>query len=83
MYVFIYEPTTSRGPSFNRPSICRHPDSHTCLFFSFVCLEISPFPSIFCTIALLSLFGEYVVRSFLPDGVFLPCDTGWIFDIIL
>ena len=24
----------------------------------------------------LSLYGEYVVRSFLPNGVFLPCDHG-------
>ena len=23
-----------------------------------------------------SLYGEYGVRSFLPDGVFLPCDHG-------
>ena len=26
------------------------------------------------SIIVLSLCGEYVVRSFLPDGVFLPCD---------
>ena len=30
----------------------------------------------FCTISALSLYGEYVVRSFLPNGVFLPCDHG-------
>ena len=41
------------------------------------------FPSIFCTISAFSLYGEYVVRSFLPNGVFLPCHHGWIFDIIL
>ena len=45
-------------------------------FFPFVYLEMSLFPSIFCTIAIFSLYGEYVVRSFLPDGVFLPCDHG-------
>ena len=46
-------------------------------FFSpFVYLEMSLFPSIFCTIAVFSLYGEYVVRSFLPNGVFLPCDHG-------
>ena len=45
-------------------------------FFPFVYLEMSLFPSIFCTIAVFSLYGEYVVRSFLPDGVFLPCDHG-------
>ena len=67
------------GPSFNGPSICRRPDSHTCffLFFPFVSLEISLFPSIFCSFAVFSLNGEYTVRSFLPnDGVFLPCDHG-------
>ena len=38
---------------------------------------MSFFPSIFCTISAFSLYGEYVVRSFLPDdGVFLPCDHG-------
>ena len=40
---------------------------------------MSLFPSIFCTIAVFSLYGEYVVRSFLPDGVFLPCDHGLAF----
>ena len=45
--------------------------------FLFVYLEMSLFPSIFCTIADFSLNGEYVVRSFLPNnGVFLPCDHG-------
>ena len=28
------------------------------------------------TISAFSLYGEYVVRSFLPNGVFLPCDHG-------
>ena len=33
------------------------------------------FPSIdFCTISAFSLYGEYVVRSFLPNCVFLPYD---------
>ena len=68
------------GPSFNRPSICRRPDSHTCffLFVPFVSLKMSLFPSIFCTIvvAVFSLYGEYAVRSFLPNGLFLPCDHG-------
>ena len=65
----------------------RRPDSLTCFFlsFSFVYLEMSLFPSIFCTIIIiiavfcLTMYGEYVVRSFLSDrGVFstLPCDHG-------
>ena len=50
----------------------------TRVFFSFlfVHLEMSFFPSIFCTIFAFSLYGEYVVRSFLPNGVFLPCEHG-------
>ena len=39
--------------------------------------EMPLFPSIFWTTAVFSLYGEYVVRSFLPNnGVFLPCDHG-------
>ena len=34
------------------------------------------FPRIFCTISAFSLYGEYVVRSFLSNGDFLPCDHG-------
>ena len=34
---------------------------------------------LFCTMAVLSLLGEYVV--FFPDGVFLPCDHGLDFDM--
>ena len=41
---------------------------------SFVYLEMSLLASIFCTIAAFSLNGQYVVRSFLPNGVFPPCD---------
>ena len=36
------------------------------------------FPSIFCTISAFSLNGEYVVRSFVPNGVFnigVPVDV--------
>ena len=28
------------------------------------------------TIAVISLYGEYVVHFFLPGGIFLPCDHG-------
>ena len=30
----------------------------------------------FCTAVVFSLYGVYIVRSFLPDGVLLPCDHG-------
>ena len=45
----------------------------------------SLFPSIFCTIFrfLFVWTIEYVVRSFLPHGVFLSCDHGLIFYISL
>ena len=40
-------------------------------FLHFAYLEMSLFPSIFCTIAASSLYGrEYAVRIFLPNGVF-------------
>ena len=50
---------------------CRPPASHTCFFLFFLFLKKiwKLFPSI-CTIAVFSLYGEYVIRSFLPDGVF-------------
>ena len=47
-----------------------------CLFLFFVffySLEMSFFPS---SVNVISLYGEYVVRFFLPDGVFLSCDHG-------
>ena len=44
--------------------------------FVFVFMEMSLFPSIFCTIAVFSLYGQDVVRFFLPNDVFLPCDHG-------
>ena len=34
----------------------------------------------FCTVSAFSLYGEYVVHSFLPDGIFFYLvTTGWIF----
>ena len=46
------------------------------LFFPFVYLEMSLFPSTLCAIVVFSLNIKYVVRSFLPDSVFLSCDHG-------
>ena len=34
------------------------------------------FSEYICTIFDFSLYGEYVVRSFLPNGAFLPCHHG-------
>ena len=73
-FVFVYAFIEAAAlASFNRPSLCRRPDSHTFFFLSFfplIYLEMSLFPSIFCTIAVFSLYGEYVVRFSLLDGVF-------------
>ena len=44
--------------------------------FSFCVFRDAAFSEYFCTIVVLFLYGEYVVRSFLPDDVFLPCDHG-------
>ena len=44
---------------------------------SFRFLEMSLFPSFICTITVfIFVYGENVVRFFLPDDVFLPCDHG-------
>ena len=73
-----------------RSLICMRPDSHTqlpnnnCvrpfsfLFHPFFCFfgDVA-FSDYFCTITLWSLYGEYVVRFFLPDDVFPPCDHAW------
>ena len=45
-----------------------------CVSFCFV--GDVAFSEYFWTIAIFSLYGEYIVRSFLLDGVFLPCDHG-------
>ena len=47
----------------------RYPHVFLSFFSFFVYLEMSLFPSIFSSIAAFSLYGEYVVRSFLPNGV--------------
>ena len=63
-----------------RPIVLRHADAsiatRVSFFFIAVYLEMSLFPSIFCTIAVFSLYGEYVVRSFLPGVFFLTCGHG-------
>ena len=45
-------------------------------FFHFCSSGNITFSEHFCTIAVFSLYGEYVVRFFVPDGVFPPCDHG-------
>ena len=70
-----------RGPSFNRPSTCKRPDSHTCFFL----MEMWLFPSIFLhPFRFLFLWTiEYVVRSllFFRMVFFYFVTTGWIFDM--
>ena len=59
------------------------PDSHNIhthhvflFLFPFFCFfgDVAFFSEYFCTSAVFSLYGEYVVRFPLPDGVFLPRD---------
>ena len=65
---------------FVQSSFDMRSDRHTCffLFFPFLFIWRCRFLRVFfCTISAFSLYGEYVVRFFLPDGVFfLPCDHG-------
>ena len=76
------------GPSFNRPSICRRPDSHTCFFFlfSFCFFGDVAFPEYF-VYHWRFLFVVWRVRtSFVLSFrmvLFYLVTTGWIFDIIL
>ena len=56
----------SRGPSFNRPSICRRPDRHTRFFFPPFCLffgDVSFSEYFLYHFRFLSLYWEYIVRS--------------------
>ena len=60
-------------------AISRRPDSHMCFFlFPFCFFGAVAFSENFRTIAVFSLYGEYVVptlvRFSLPDCVFLSCD---------
>ena len=64
-------------PFVHHSSIYRRPDSHTCFsLFPFCFFGDVALSEYFCTIAICSLYGEYIVRFFLPGGVFLPCDHG-------
>ena len=66
------------------PSICRRPESSRVSLFLFLFIRICRFFRVFCFfIAAFSLFGEYAVRSFLPDAGSLRCDHGLDFDTSL
>ena len=66
------------------PNSCLHPFLFLCLlFFSFLFSFLFPcffgdvaFSEYFLPIVVFSLYGEYAVGFFLPDGGFLPCDHG-------
>ena len=47
----------------------------TVLFVS-IFVPLPFYLSLFCTITVFLVNGEYIVRFFLPDGVFLPRDHG-------
>ena len=75
----------SHGPTFNRSSIRRRPDSHTCFFlFSFCLLGDVAFSEYLCTTAVLSLYRESTSYVFFFRMVFFYLvTTGWIFYISL
>ena len=50
--------------------------SFSFMFLPFLFLWRCRFFRDVCTITVLSLYGEYIVRFPLRDGVFLPCDHG-------
>ena len=66
------------GPSFNRPPIRRRPGSHTCFVFCFPLLFLwrCRFSEHFLYHRRFLMYGEYAVRSFLPNCIFLSCDYG-------
>ena len=73
------------GPSFNRPSICRRPGSHTCFVFfpPFVSLEMSLFRAFFVPSPFsLCMESTPYVLSFRMVFFYLVT-TGWIIDISL
>ena len=71
-----YVCSSSRSADWASTDIMR-PDSHTCFFFfSFCFLGDFAFFRVFLYHAVFPLYGEYVVRFFLPDDVFPPFDHG-------
>ena len=59
---------------------CYRPDSHTTCFFLFSFFlflwRCRLFRVFFVPVPFFSLYGEYVLRFALTDGIFLPCDHG-------
>ena len=54
---------------FKQQQLRLRPFFRFCVFLFFVSLETSLFSNIFGTITVFSLYGEYVVRFFLSDGL--------------
>ena len=76
-FVFVFMLSLNPRPFVQSFLVRRRPDSHTCFFlFSFSLFGDVASSYFFCAIAVFSLYGEYVVRFPIPDGVFLPCDHG-------
>ena len=71
--LFAFTEATALHSIVFRSSICMRPDRHTSFFLFLGDVALSEY---ICTITVFSLYGEYVVRFFLPNGGFLPCDHG-------
>ena len=72
-FVFVFKFSLKPRPFVQSSFDMQHPDSHPCFFFFFGDVAFSEY---FFVSFPLSLCIEYVVRSFLPNAVFLPCDRG-------
>ena len=85
-FVFVFMLTLRRGPSSNRPSICRRPDSHTCffflLFFFFIWRDVAFSEYCLYHFRSLCISSTSYVLSF-RIAFFNLVTTGWIFDISL
>ena len=81
-FVFVFMLSLKPRP-FVQSIVLRCAGAPVAIRVSFSFLEMSLLLNIFCTSSTFSLYGEYVVRSFLPNGVFYLVTTGWIFYISL
>ena len=78
-FVFVFMFITLKPQPFVQPSYdMQAPRSRTCFYIIIIVViwRCRFFRVFFCTISASSLYEEYVVRSFLPNGVFLPSDHG-------
>ena len=74
-HLYAFTEDAALRPIVLHSSICMRPDSHVFLPFYPFFLDVA-FSQYFCNIIVFSLYGEYVARFPISDGVFLNCDHG-------